>query len=108
MVGARRGAGVVIDLKLDRHAGTRRTLDDGHVVDDKVAELLARVCDFGPEAGRGDFADIADLAAGLAVEGRLIEDKRTALARFERLDFGAVLDDGANDALSPLGFVAEE
>ena len=47
MVGARRRAGVVIDLKLDRHAGARRALDDRHVVDDEVAELLARIRHFG-------------------------------------------------------------
>src|SRR5579863_7794519 len=77
-------------------------------MDDEVAELLARVGDFGPEAGRGNFADVADLAAGLAVERRLVEDQRSALARFQRLDLDAVLADRANDALRPLGFIAEE
>ena len=43
MVGARRRAGVMIDRKLDRHAGARRALDDRDVVDDEVAELLARI-----------------------------------------------------------------
>ena len=77
-------------------------------MDDKVAELLARIGDFGAEAGRGDLADVADLAAGLAVERRLIEDQRSALARIERLDFDAVLDDRANDALGGFGFIAEK
>ena len=80
----------------------------GHVVDDEVAELLARIRDFGAEAGRDDFADVADLAAGLAVEGRLIEDERTAFARLELLDLDAVLDDRANDALGGFGLIAEE
>ena len=77
-------------------------------MDDKVAELLARVGDFGAKAGRGDFADVADLAAGLAVERRLVEDQRSALARIERLDLDAVLDDRADDALGGLGLVTEK
>ncbi len=43
MVGARRRARVVIDLKLDREPHARRAFDDRHVMDDEVAELLARV-----------------------------------------------------------------
>src|SRR5580704_4290101 len=77
-------------------------------VDDKVAKLLARVGDFGAEPGRGDFADIADLSAGLAIERRLIEDQRSALARIERLDFDAVLDDRNYDALGGLGLVTQK
>src|SRR5579864_4989313 len=77
-------------------------------MDDELAELLARVGDFGPKARGRDFADVADLAAGLAVERRLVEDQRSALARFQRLDLDAVLDDRANDALRPLGLVAQE
>src|ERR1700722_7812428 len=77
-------------------------------MDDKVAKLLARVGDFGAEPGRNDFADVADLAAGLAVERRLIEDQRSALARIERLDFDAVLDDRAYDAFCGLGLVTEK
>ena len=98
----------VIDCKLDRHAGARRPLDDRDLVDEEVAELLARVDDGGAEAGRGDFADVADLAAGLAVERRLVEDQRALLARLEPLDLDAVLDDRAIDALGGLGFVAEK
>src|SRR6202046_368753 len=75
---------------------------------DEVAEFLARVGHFGAKAGRGDFPDVADLAAGLAVERRLVEDQRPALARIERLDFNAILDDRAYDALGGLRFVAKK
>ena len=64
-------------------------------MDNEVAELLVRAGNFGAEAGRGDFADVADLAARLAVEWRLVEDQRSPLARAERLDFDAVLNDRA-------------
>ena len=108
MVGPRRRASGVIDFELDRQTYARGAFDDGHVMDDKVAEFLARVGDFGAKAGRGDCADVADLAAELAVERRLIEDQRSALARVEFFDFDAVLDDRANDALGGLGLVTEK
>ena len=77
-------------------------------MDDEVAEFLARVGDFGAKAGRGDLADVADLTAGLAVERRLVEDQRSALARVERLDFDAVLDDRAITPSAALGLVAKK
>src|SRR5262249_45284943 len=58
--------------------------------------------------GRGNFADVADLSAGLAVEGRLIEDQRSPFARLEPLDLDAILDDRLNHAFRALGLVAEE
>ena len=108
MVGARRRARLMIDGELDREARTRGASDDGHVVNDEVAELLARVGDFGAKARRGDFADVADLPAGLAVERRLVEDERAALASLQRLDLDPVLEDRADDALGGLGLVAEK
>src|SRR5580692_4645338 len=74
-------------------------------MDDKVAKFLARVGHFGAKPGRGDFADVA---AGLTVERRLIEDQQPAFARREFFDLDAVLDDRAYDALGGLGFVTEE
>ena len=85
MIGARRRARIVIDLKLDPPGLACRALDDYDVMDDEIAKLLARVGDFGAKAGRGDFADIADLAAQFAIKRRLIEDERSAFAlRSER------------------------
>ena len=77
-------------------------------MNDEVAELLARVGDLRAEAGRGDFADVADLPASLAVERRLVEDQRAALASLQRLDFDAILEDRADHALGAFGFVAEK
>ncbi len=77
-------------------------------MDDKVAEFLARVGHFGAEPRRNDFADVANLSPGLAVERRLIEDQRSALARIERLDLNAVFDDRANDALGGFGLITEK
>ena len=81
MVGAGRRAGGVIDREFDRHAGAGRALDDRDIMDDEVAELFAGVAALRAEVVGGDFADVADLAAGLAVERRLVEDQRSALAR---------------------------
>ena len=108
MVGARRGPRRVIDGELDRQADPRGAVDDRDVVDDEVAELLARVAHDGAEARPGDLADVADLAAQLAVERRLVEDERALLAGLEPVDLDAVLDDGADDAFGRLGLVAEE
>src|SRR5271169_2829803 len=77
-------------------------------MDDKVAEFLARIRNLGAKAGSNDLANVADLAAGLAVKRRLIEDQRSALACIEPLDFDAVLDDRANDALGGFGLVTEK
>ncbi len=77
-------------------------------MNDEIAELLARVGDFRAEAGRGDFADVADLSAGLAVERRLVEDERAALAALQRLDLDPVLEDRADDALRGLRLVAQK
>src|SRR5574337_697774 len=73
-----------------------------------VAEWLARVDDRGAETGRGDLANVADLTAGFAIEGRLVENEPALLTRPEGVDLGAVLDDRADDSLGRLGVIAEK
>ena len=96
MVGAGRRAGGVIDGELDRQRRRARspsTIETSCTMRSpsflRVSTTAAR------KPGAGDFADVADLAAGLAVERRLVEDERAFLARLQPLDLHAVLDDGA-------------
>ena len=83
-------------------------LFDDDVVDEEIAELLARVDDAARTPAPTIVAGIADLAAGFAVERRLVEDQRALLAGVQRFDFGAVLENGQRDAFGDLGLVAEE
>ncbi len=108
MVGADRRARLVIDLQLQRHADLQRPLLHFDFVDEEVAELLLGVEDARAKSRRGDHADVADLAARLAVERRLIEDEPARLADGERGDLGAVADQRGRDALGDLGLVAEK
>ena len=55
-----------------------------------------------------DQAAIADLAARLGIERRLVDDDDAALACLERLDTRAVLDERDDLARRGLGLVAEE
>ena len=66
--------------------GRARPLDDRDVVDEEVAELLVGVGHRGAEAGPGDLARVADLAARLAVERRLVEHERALVARLAARD----------------------
>lgn len=72
----------MIDGELRRLAEcdlARGDLDD---MGEDVAELLLDVGDLGLEAIADDRAGVADLAAGLAVERRLVEDGEAGLALF--------------------------
>ena len=80
MVGADGGAARVIDVERERRAGLERALLDRADVHEQVAGLLLGVGDAEAHAVGGHHAGVADLAAGLAVERRLVDDDRAALA----------------------------
>ena len=82
-------------------------LDFAHM-NDEIAELLLRVGDAEAHALGRKRAGVADLAAGFAIERRLVDQHRTFLAGFQFFCLGAVLDQRRDDALGFLGFVAEE
>ena len=75
-----RGAARVVDGKFERLADLEGALLDDDVVHEEVAELLLRVGDAHAHAARRHGAGVADLAAGFAVERRLVEDDEAALA----------------------------
>ena len=78
-------------------------------VHEHVAQLLLRVGDAEQRAlGALDDARVADLAAGLAVERRLVEHERGLLAGPQAADLLAVHEDGLDLAFRGLGVVAQE
>ena len=72
-------------------------------------QLLLRVLDLERRAlGAGQRAPVADLAAELGVERRLVDDDDAALAFLQSIDARAVLDQRDDPARRRLGLVAEE
>ena len=81
----------VIDHQLDGIARLEGALLDAAEVHEQVAQLLLRVGDAEQRAlGALDDALVADLAAGLAVERRLVQHQRGLLAGLEAADLLAV------------------
>ena len=78
----------MIDAQLDRIADREFAFGDPHDVDMQRAELLLGVDDLALGLGGEDRADIADLATGLAVEGRLVGDDLDSLAGIGRHQCG--------------------
>ena len=83
----------VIDLEHDRIAEREIAGLQDAVVEEEAVQLLLGVLDGESGLARnGERAAVADLAAGLRVERRLIDDDDAAVARMERIDALAVLD----------------
>ena len=109
VVGADGRAPVVVDDQFARLAGLEAAHRDFTDVHEDIAEVLLGVGDGEDGAAfAADLAPVADLAAALAVERRLVEDDRAGLAFFEPGGLRAVGDEGGDDAFGPLGFIAEE
>ena len=70
----------VIDFERERSAGGQRAFLDGAGMHEDVAGMLLRVGDAKAHAVAAHEAGIADLAAGFAVERRLVEHDRAAFA----------------------------
>src|SRR4029078_10287459 len=105
---ANRRTARMVDLELQRGARLQRALLHGAEMHEEIAGLLLRIGHAHRDARAGQQTDIADLAAGLAVERRLVQNYRAALAGLEAVDFGTVLDQCGDDAFRALGLVAEE
>ena len=97
-----------VDVERQRRARLDRALFDGAEMGVEVAGIFLRVGDFETNTIGAHDPRIADLTAGFAVEGRLIENNRTALALFQRADFFAVAQHGGNDPLGAFRLVAEK
>ncbi len=108
MVFPDRAAAVMIDFERERGADLERAFLDDTDVHEHVAEVLLRVGDLEAHAIGRHHPGIADLAAGLAVERRLVEHDGAAVAFFQRIDFLAVAHERGDDAFGAFGLVAEE
>ena len=109
VVGARRRAARVLDLEIDLVARFERTLLDLSLMHEQAAGLLLRIGDAEQRlALAADDALIADLAAGFAVERRLVDDDRRLVAGLEAFHLLAVLDESDDLARRGLRLVAEE
>ena len=85
MVGADRRAALMIDVEFDGIARLERSRFDLADVDEEVAEFLLRVGDAEQRTLRPtDHAAIADLAAALAIERRLVERSERLRRRLQR------------------------
>src|SRR5689334_18718308 len=108
MIFADGAAAGAVDVERQRRARLDRALFDGADMGVEVAGIFLRVGDFETNTIGAHDPRIADLTAGFAIEGRLIENSRAALALFQRADFLAVAQHGGNDALGAFRLVAEK
>ena len=98
----------MIDLELQGGAHLQRALLHWAQMHEEVAGLLLGVGDAELDALARQQAGVADLAAGLRIERRLVEHDRTALAGLQAVGILAVLHQRRHHAFGALGLVAEE
>ncbi|EGO96301.1 hypothetical protein APM_0875 [Acidiphilium sp. PM] len=108
MVGADGAAAGVIDLGMDGIAGGDLAFLDRAVMDEEIAGLFLGVGDADGDAGGGERAGVADLAAAFGVEGRLVEDEGDLLPGLGAAGGRAVHHHGEDAGIALLGRVAEE
>ena len=108
VMGADRRAPGMIDFERQRDAGLQRALLDGAEMHEQVAGLLLGIGDAKPHALAQHHAGIADLAAGLRIKRRLVQNNGAALAGLQAFDLLAVLHQRRHHAFGGLGLVAEE
>ena len=75
---------------------------------EEIAGFLLRVGNAEFDALARHQAGVADLAAGLRIERRLVEYDRAALAGLEGVGLLAVFHERRDHALGALGFIAQE
>ena len=74
----------------------------------QIAEFLLGIVDTEENAACAHDAGVADLAAGFAIERRLIEDDGSGFAHAENRDFLTVLEDRGDKRLRALHVVAQK
>src|SRR5450631_1374015 len=80
----------VIDLEHERNSRFERALLDRTDLHEQIAGLLLRFSDPKAYALAAQHAGIASLPAGLAIERRLVDHHRAALAGFQLRDLFTV------------------
>src|ERR1700730_5099431 len=80
MIGAQCLAAIVVDKELEGKPRTKLAFLDQAFVNIEVAEFFLRIADAKANPLRMHVTRVADLAAGFAIKGRLIEDDGSSLA----------------------------
>src|SRR5580700_7154279 len=108
MVSADRTAAAMIDVECQRSRRLEHAFLDDAGMHKHIAEMFLRVSDLEAHALAYEHAGVADLAAGFAIERRLVEHHGAALAFFQRFDFLAVAYERGDHAFGAFGLVAEK
>src|SRR5215472_8706120 len=103
MVPADIAAPLVVDLELQCRADLERALLQGALVDPEVTGLLLRIGHAESCAVAAEQAGVADLAAGLRIERRLVQHDAAGLTGLEAVDLLAVLHQRRDHAFRALG-----
>ncbi len=98
----------MIDFERNRLAARNLALLDGGMVNEQAAPLLLRVGHAQNRLVGPDRAGIAHLAAGFAIERRLVDDEGDGIALSCGFHRSAILDERQGDALGLFGVVAEK
>ena len=108
MVGADAATARGIDVELHDIADADAALGNARLMRMQLAERLGRRFDNGLETASRNRSRVSGLAAGFAVERRLVGEDDDGVARARRFHARAVLDDGDHLALRGVGGVARE
>src|SRR5580704_6702916 len=108
MIGAYCLPAFVIDNQLKGKPEAHLAFFDQSFVNKQIAEFLLGIVDTEANSVCTHDAGVSDLAAGFAIERRLIEDDRSGFARTENRDFLTVLEDRGDKSLRALHVVAQK
>ena len=108
MVGAGGAATFGIHRQVHRIARRKRAFCDAHGMHMQRAQLLLGVGDLALGLGGFDGALVAGLAAGFAIEGRLVGENFHRLAGAGLHHAAAILEDGQHLAFGGFGVIAQE
>src|SRR5882762_8020176 len=89
VMGADRAPSGMIDFELQRRARLQRALLHATEVHEQIASLLLGIDDTKPHALTGQHAGVANLAAGLRVKRRLVQNDGAGLSSLEAFDIFA-------------------
>src|SRR5207245_2731793 len=109
MIGAQPAPPVAIDAQFDGVADLKRAVPHRAEMEMQLARPLYRIAHCELAAGRRENRPgVADLAAGFAIERRLVEDDADLVPDLGFRDTFLATQDREDDALGGFGFVAEE
>src|SRR6202047_2558215 len=108
MIGTYRLPSFVIDNQLKGKPEAHFAFFDQSFVNKQIAEFLLGIVDTEANAACTHDAGVADLAAGFAIERRLIEDDGPGFARAENRALLTVLEDRGDKPLRALHVVAQK